>query len=124
MKIEWGYDLSNYEGEDNGDPLEESKRLAKKAVHRLNDIKEATDTGDYLDNLTPEREQVFLNILKLYKKMTYEQKKVWIMRINQGFTFGGIGELRGYTKQGAIKHFSLACKKFQKIQSESPAKLV
>ena len=59
MKIEWGYDLSNYEGEDNGDPLEESKRLAKKAVHRLNDIKEATDTGDYLDNLTPEREQVF-----------------------------------------------------------------
>ena len=103
---------------------QEAAEQAEKAFEKLSDVKEANEFANYYYNLPPERQKVFLNVFKANLNMTEEQHIVWYAHINQGFSFTTLGDLRGYTPQGARKHFKLASKKLQKIEASEPAKVV
>ncbi len=122
MKIVWGYDLTGYDKEDEGYILKESQESVKPALNRLQDVKETNEYVNYFLNLPKERRQLCLDIFQANLNMTEEQHAVWYARINQEFSFTAIGDLRGYTPQGARNHFNLASKKLQKIRKSNQEK--
>lgn len=118
MKFDWGYDLTGYSNEDKGDPLKESKRLAEKAIKRLNVYKLAVEYLYHRDQYDSD-EMLFAQATeKAWDSMTQNQKDVVYMHTIQGFSFSAIADLQGKDPSTISRTFSAACKKTQKKISE------
>ena len=50
---------------------------------------------------------------KAWEIMTQNQKDVFYMHVVQGFSFTGIGDIKGYSPRNAQYHFQYASKKIQ-----------
>ena len=91
----------------------EAAELAQKAVKRLNVTKLAVEYLYHRDQYDSDEMKFCEATEQAWPKLTDLQKEVFYMHVIQGFSFTGIGELKGYSQQNAQQHFIFACKKVQ-----------
>lgn len=96
------------------DYYDEASELAAKAVKRLNVCKLAVEYLYHKDQYDADELRFAEATENAWPTLTELQKNVVYMHLIQGFSFSGIGELKGYSRKNASKSFYLACKKFQK----------
>jgi DNA-directed RNA polymerase specialized sigma24 family protein len=90
---------------------EEAAELAKKAINRLNAVKQVLEYNYFLDNLDKDEKRFARYSQQWWNKMTNIQKQIVFMRIVQGFSFVGIADLQGKSESTIKTNFYQACKK-------------
>jgi DNA-directed RNA polymerase specialized sigma24 family protein len=96
---------------------EEAAEQAEKAVKRLSVTKIAIEYLYHRDQYDSDEMKFCQATEKAWHTLTDNQKEVVYMHVIQGFSFTGIGDLKGYSHQNAQYHFIYACKKVQSFLS-------
>ena len=92
---------------------EEAAEQATKARKRLNVCKLATEYLYCKDQYDSDEMKFAEATEKGWHKFTELQKEVFYMHVVQGFSFTGIGDIKGYSPRNAQYHFQYASKKIQ-----------
>ena len=92
---------------------EEAAEQATKARKRLNVCKLAAEYLYCKDQYDTDEMKFAIATEKAWSKLTELQKEVFYMHVVQGFSFTGIGNIKGYSPRNAQYHFQYASKKIQ-----------
>jgi DNA-directed RNA polymerase specialized sigma24 family protein len=92
---------------------EEAAALAEQAIKRLNVCKLAVEYFHHRDQYDADEMKFAIATEKAWAILTDHQKEVFYMHVVQGFSFTGIGDLKGYSPRNAQYHFQYASKKIQ-----------
>ncbi len=92
---------------------EEAAEQATKARKRLNVCKLAAEYLYCKDQYDSDEMKFAEATEKAWHKFTELQKEVFYMHVVQGFSFTGIGDIKGYSPRNAQYHFQYASKKIQ-----------